>query len=66
MYPNGNREAGTDRGIDSSAAGGKILDRAGEPTGDAFPTAGNAGWIGVGGPAYLMEETAWKWISSSE
>ena len=48
------------------AAGGKILDRAGEPTGDAFPTAGNAGWIGVGGPAYLMEETAWKWISSSE
>lgn len=65
-YDDGSRETGTDRGADGSAAGGKILDRAGEPTGDAFPTAGNAGWIGVGGPAYLMEETAWKWISSSE
>ena len=65
-YDDGSRETGTDRGADGSAAGGKILDRAGEPTGDAFPTAGNAGWIGVGDPAYLMEETAWKWISSSE
>ena len=66
VYPDGNREAGTDRGIDSPAAGGKILDRAGEPTGNAFPAVGNAGWTGVGGSAHLMEETAWKWISSSE
>ena len=66
MYPNGNREAGTDRGIDSPAAGGKILDRAGEPTGDAFPAAGDAGRTGTGSSAHLMEETAWKWISSSE
>ena len=66
MYPDGNREAGADRGIDSPAAGGKILDRAGESTGDAFPAAGNAGRTGTGGSAHLMEETAWKWISSSE
>lgn len=65
-YPNGNREAGADRGIDGPAAGGKILDRAGESTGDAFPTAGGAGRTGAGGSAHLMEEMAWKWTSSSE
>lgn len=62
----GGGKAGAAGGTGGTAAGGKIPGGTGSTAGDALPEAGSAGRTGASGFAHLTEETAWKWISSSE
>lgn len=53
-------------GAGGTATGGKIPGRTRGAAGGALQETGGAGGTGAGGFAHLTEETAWKWISSSE
>lgn len=63
---NGSRTPDAVKCFDSTEAGGKILGGTKDPSRGALQETGHTGRACTCGSAHLMEETAWKWISSSE
>ena len=62
----GNRTPDAVKCFDSTEAGGKILGGTKDPSRGALQETGHTGRACTCSSAHLTEETAWKWISSSE